>query len=170
MFREMRRRRQALSPQEIEEILARGTHGVLALAGDEDYPYAVPISYVQQGNTLYFHCAKSGHKLDLIRQNPKASFCVIDQDQIVPKKYTTFFRSVIVFGTMEIMEDDHEKREAIELLAKKYAPNDLSENREQFIKKDWIPLCMLKMAIDHVTGKEAIELIRQKAEAAKANE
>lgn len=102
MFRDMRRKKQALSRQEADEILDRQTHGVLALAEEGDYPYAVPLSYVRSGSTLYFHCAKTGHKLDCIRSNPKASFCVVDQDQVLPSRYTTAFRSVIAFGTVEI--------------------------------------------------------------------
>ena len=75
IFREMRRKKQALSQQEIAQILQQETSGVLALIGDEAYPYAVPISYVYDGEKLYFHSAKSGHKLDAIQQNAKASFC-----------------------------------------------------------------------------------------------
>ncbi len=84
MFREMRRKRQALDAEEMADVLHKGTSGVLALSGDDGYPYAVPISYVYDGNKIFFHCAKSGHKLDAIHRNAKASFCVIDQDQIVP--------------------------------------------------------------------------------------
>src|SRR5699024_12832989 len=107
-----RRKKQALSREDCADILKRGTSGVLALAGDQDYPYAVPISYVYDGEKLYFHCAKSGHKLDAINRNAKASFCVIDQDEIVPEEYTSYFRSVIVFGTMRILTDEDEKRDA----------------------------------------------------------
>ncbi len=92
MFREIRRKRQALSKEEISSVLYRGTSGVLALAGDDNYPYAVPISYVYDGEKIYFHCAKSGHKLDAIQRNEKVSFCVIDQDKIVPDEYTSYFR------------------------------------------------------------------------------
>ena len=46
IFREMRRKKQELSQQEVADILHKGTSGVLALLGDNDYPYAVPISYV----------------------------------------------------------------------------------------------------------------------------
>ena len=138
MFREVRRGRQALPEEMCEAVLSRGNHGVLALAGDEGYPYAVPISYVYEGGKLYFHCAKSGHKLDAIARCPKASFCVVDQD------------------------DDGEKRRAIEALAVKYAPEDSPEGRARYIEKDWAPLCMLEMAVDHLTGKEAKELARQR--------
>ena len=123
MFREMRRKKQALPAEEVSAILHRGTSGVLALSGDDDYPYAVPISYVFDGAKLYFHCAKDGHKLDAIQRSSKASFCVIDQDQIVPEKYTTYFRSVMAFGQIRIIQDEKEKRAAIEKLAKKYSPD-----------------------------------------------
>ena len=128
MFRPMRRIRQQLSQEECQAVLARGTSGVLALSGDEGYPYALPISYVYHDGKLYFHCAKSGHKLDAIRRDSKVSFCVIDQDQIVPQEYTTYFRSVIAFGRMRILEDDGEKRAAIEALSLKYAPEEPREH------------------------------------------
>lgn len=162
MFREMRRKRQALYKGACDDILYRGTSGVLALAGDDGYPYAVPISYVYDGEKLYFHSAKAGHKLDAILREPKASFCVIDQDQIVPEEYTTYFRSVIAFGRIHILEDEEEKRAAIEKLALKYAPDDSAENRRRAIDREWEPLCMLEMSIDHLSGKEAIELVRKR--------
>ena len=162
MFREMRRKKQALSREEIDAILERGSSGVLGLSGDDGYPYAVPISYVYDGDTFYFHCAKSGHKIDAIRRDEKVSFCVIDQDQVVPEEYTTYFRSVIAFGKMQVIEDEGEKREAVEKLAMKYAPEDSAEGRKAAIDREWVPLCMLKMSIEHLTGKEAIELVRKK--------
>ena len=86
MFREMRRKRQMLSEDDCKIILREGTSGVLALSGDDGYPYAVPLSYVYDGEKIFFHCAKSGHKLDAIRRNPKASFCVIGQHIVVPEE------------------------------------------------------------------------------------
>lgn len=162
MFREMRRKRQALAAEEMADVLRKGTSGVLALSGDDGYPYAVPISYVYDGNKIFFHCAQSGHKLDAIHRNAKASFCVIDQDQIVPEKYTTYFKSVIVFGQIGVMEDEMEMRAAIEKLAIKYAPEDTAVGRKNAIDREWKPLCMLEMDIDHMTGKEAIELVKMK--------
>ena len=167
MFREMRRKRQLLSEKEAGEILKRGTSGVLALAGDDGYPYAVPISYVYDGEKLYFHSSKSGHKLDAIAAEPKASFCVIDQDRIVPEEYTTYFRSVIAFGRVRVMEDEAEKRQAIEKLAQKYAPQSTPQDRAAAIDREWKPLCMLEMTIDHMTGKEAIELVKEKMDCEK---
>lgn len=147
MFREMRRSKQALSHQECVAILNKCTSGVLAVSGDDDYPYAIPISYVYDDTKLYFHSAKSGHKLDAIKRNSKVSFCVIDQDQVL-------------FGKMRILEDEQEKRSAIEKLAIKYTPNGTQTARQKVIDKDYKPLCMMELVIDHMTGKEAIELTK----------
>jgi len=164
MFREMRRKRQLLSEKESIDVLVRGTAGVLALLGDDNYPYAVPISYVYNDSKIYFHGAKTGHKIDAIKKCSKASFCVIDQDNIVPEEYTTYFRSVIVFGKIRILDDEKEIREAIEKLAIKYYPQDNETNREKAINREWKPLCMLEFSVEYLTGKEAIEIVRLKKE------
>lgn len=162
MFREMRRKKQLLSHEESVEILDKGSSGVLALMGDEGYPYAVPLSYVYNDGKLYFHCAKSGHKVDAINREEKASFCVIDADDVVPEEYTTYFRSVIAFGRIHILTAEGEKRRAIELLARKYYPDDTDEHRKAAIEREYAPVCVLEMDIEHMTGKEAIELMRKR--------
>ena len=158
-MREMRRSRQLLSREDCESILNEQTSGVLSVYGDDGYPYGVPLSYVYADGKLYFHSAKTGHKIDAVRKNNKVSFTIIAQDNIVPEEYTTHFRSVIVFGRVRILETDTEKRAAIEQLAEKYMP-DLKEGRLQEIDREFSRLCMLELTIDHMTGKEAIELVR----------
>ena len=162
MFREMRRKKQALPEPDCLAILDRGTAGVLALFGDGGYPYAVPISYVRDGSRLYFHSAASGHKLDAAARCEKVSFCVIDRDQVVPEEYTTYFRSVIVFGRIRRLEDPGEKRRAIECLARKYAPADTAGHRDGAIDREFPQLCMLELTIEHLSGKEAIELVKNR--------
>ena len=161
-FRKMRRFQQELPEKECIEILERNTSGVLAVLGDGGYPYAVPLSYVYRGGGLYFHCAKSGHKLDAIKSCDRVSFCVIDQDRVIPEQYTTCFRSVIVFGRAGIMTDEDEIRDAIERLAVKYAPGDSKENRDAAIRREFGALRMVKIKVEHMTGKEAIELVRKR--------
>lgn len=158
MFPEMRRSKQALSPQETSEILQNASSGVLALDGD--YPYAVPISYVYDGERLYFHCAKTGHKLDAIRRNSKACFCVIARDEVIPEKYTTRYQSAIVFGRIRVIEDEQAAREAIDKLIQKYAPNEPACARQQEVDQYRSALCMLEMTIEHMSGKEGLELTK----------
>ncbi len=160
MFRELRRKKQELPPQESIDILERGTSGVLALSGDEGYPYAVPISYVYRDSRLYFHGAKSGHKIDAIKRQEKASFCVIDQDEIIPEKYTTAYRSVIVFGRIRILEDEAEIIKAVEALAIKYHPEGDGAGRQREIDRFRDTLCMMELSIEHICGKEGLELLK----------
>ena len=162
MFREMRRSRQQLPAAECEALLRQGTSGVLALAGDDGYPYAVPLSYVFAEGRLFFHCAPAGHKLDAVRRCDKASFCVIGQDRVAPLEYTTHYRSVIAFGRIRILTGETERRAAIEALALKYAPEDTAARREAEIRRYWPELCLLELTVEHLTGKECIELTRQR--------
>ena len=161
MFREMRRSKQRLPREVTVEILERNTSGVLALSGDDGYPYAVPMSYVYAEGKIYFHSAKNGHKIDAIQRNEKASFCVIDQDQIVPEQYTTFFRSVIVFGRLRLVEDMEEMRRIAATLAMKYSA-DFKEGIPKEINASIRNMAVLELTIDHITAKEAIELIKQR--------
>jgi len=161
MFREMRRKRQLLPQEETVALLEKGTSGVLALLGDDDYPYAVPVSYVYADNKIWFHAAKSGHKIDAIKKCDKASFCVIDQDEIIPEKYTTYFRSAIAFGKIRILEDEAEIRQAVKTLAMKYS-GDYEDGIDKEIDVEFSHLCMIQLDIEHLTGKEAIELVKAK--------
>ena len=160
-FRAMRRKRQQLSEKENISILQKATAGTLALLGDNGYPYAVPISYVYADDgKLYFHSALSGHKIDAIRNCDKASFCVIDKDDVQPKKYTTYFRSVIAFGRIHIIEDAQEKLETARLLGDRYNPNQ-EEALQKELEKGLSRMVMIRFDIEHLTGKEAIELMKQ---------
>lgn len=160
MFREMRRSRQQLSADETAEILKNASSGVLAVSGDDGYPYAVPLSYVYDGEKIYFHCAVTGHKIDAIRREPKVSFCVIAEDCILPEKFTTVFASVIAFGRAEIITDDEEKRAALMKLAEKYSPGVPKADEE--IRGSWDHVCVVGITVEHLTGKEAIEKTKQR--------
>ncbi len=161
-FRAMRRKTQELDHESTAEILKRGTSGVLAVAGDDGYPYAVPLSYAydEDGNRFIFHSATKGHKIDALLREPKASFCVIDHDDVKPEEFTTYFRSAIAFGQVRMLEDDDEKREAAQLLSRRYAPDMPLESETAEIERFWKALRMFELRIEHLTGKEAIELVR----------
>lgn len=159
MFRPMRRSRQELTRRESNEILYAGSSGVLAVSGDGGWPYAVPLSYVYDGEKIFFHCAKSGHKLDAVKNDARASFCVVARDDVVPEKFTTLFKSVIVFGRVRVLEDDAERLAAIEKLALKYSPGESAQSRRKETERFWNALCMLELSVEHVSGKQCRELI-----------
>ena len=162
-FRPMRRKRQELAQEESITILQKATSGTLALLGDNGYPYAVPISYVYHEGKLYFHSAVEGHKVDAIRQCDKASFCVIDQDNVKPAEYTTYFRSVIAFGRIRIVVDEAEKLTIARILGNRYNPNQ-EEALQKELEHGLARMLAIRLDIEHLTGKEAIELKRQRAE------
>jgi uncharacterized protein len=124
MFREMRRKKQLLSDAESLEILTSATAGTLALLGDNGYPYVVPLSFVYKDGKIYFHLAREGHKVDSIRRNDKASFCII--------------------------------------LAEKYSPG-YDERAKQAIARQLKNVAIAELVIEHMTGKQAIELVPTKA-------
>lgn len=157
-FRPMRRVRQQLTNEACEEILRNATSGTLAVLGDGGYPYAVPLSFVYADGIIYFHSAKSGHKIDAIRNNDKASFCVIDKDEIHGERYTTYFRSVVAFGRITIVSSTNEKLEGAKLLGRKYNPGD-DAGLTQELEKGLAHMELLRFDIEHLTGKQAIELL-----------
>lgn len=161
MFKEMRRKRQQLSQEECIAILEKMTSGVLALNDENGYPYAVPLSYVYSDNKIYFHSAIKGHKIDLLEKNRKVSFCVVGQDDVVPSEFTTYFRSVIVFGQARILTDEKEKMSALQKLGERYSPG-IPEALSAEINKGLKHLLMIEVAIEYMTGKESIELKRGK--------
>lgn len=160
MFREMRRGKQLLSMEDTISVMDRCTNGVLACLGDDDYPYAVPVSYVYFNEKIYFHSAKAGHKIDAVTKNPKVSFSVIDEDTIVSKEYTTYFRSVIAFGKARIAEGD-ERIEAFKALVEKYSGDQPEEAKLKEIM-GCMQSYIFAIDVEHITGKEAIEYIRAK--------
>ena len=155
----MRRNRQQLSREECERNLGRCTSGVLALTGDGGYPYAVPLSYVYADGTIIFHSAVQGHKVDAIRRDNRCSFCVIEQDEIRPAEFTTYFRSVIAFGRIQILEAADEKVQALRLLGRRYSPNDEAGLQHE-IDKSLDHVMLIRLDIEHISGKEAIELVK----------
>ena len=161
MFREMRRKRQLLSGSDTEAVLDRGSHGILACVGDEGYPYAVPLNYAYTNQTIYFHSAKSGHKIDAILKHPKVSFAVVDEDTIVSAEYTSYFRSVIAFGHARQVEGE-ERFVALRALVEKYSAERPEEEKQKEINRCEHAV-IVAIDIDHMTGKEAKELIDAKS-------
>lgn len=154
----MRRFKQKLSYDECIHILQKNYSGVLALCDMKQSPYALPLSYVYDENCIYFHSAKTGHKIDILKNNPNVSFCIIDQDEIKPLEYTTYFKSVIVFGNIEIIEENTSKTDPLKKLGLKYSPNNTKKALEKEIQDNINNLVILKLNIDKISGKQAIEL------------
>ena len=158
MERKMRRFRQELSENESLEILKKGKVAAMAVAGDDGYPYAVPLNYVYDNGFIYLHSASQGHKIDALKRNPKCSLCIIDKNDVIPEKFTSYFRSVIAFGKAEFITAEETKITALRLLCEKYSPG---LNPSDEINKCLKSVTVIGIRLERITGKEAIELVRK---------
>ena len=153
MFREMRRIKQQISPEECRQVLREQPRGVLSMLGDDGYPYGIPMDhwYCEADGTIYFHCAKAGHKIDAIAAYDKVSYCVMDQGWRKEGEWALNIRSVVVFGRIGIVEDEEKKREICTNLVKKFTDD------EEYLRKELASafprVQCLALTIEHMTGK-----------------
>ena len=151
MFRPMRRFKQALSQDECDQVLKEAPRGVLAVHGEDGYPYAFPMDFVYLDGKLYFHCAKEGHKLDALAADDRVSFCVMDEGFRRDGEWALNIKSVVIFGRIAKIDDPHRARHVVRQLGLKYYPT--AEGVEHEIEKDFHRVQMLELTIDHMTGK-----------------
>lgn len=153
MFRPMRRIKQQISEEECIEILKKQPRGVLSLIGDDGFPYGMPINhwYCEEDGKLYFHGAKAGHKIDAIKNNSKASFCVYDEGYRKPGEWALNINSVIVFGDIKLVEDEETTIKICSRLTEKF-----TDDKEYLAKelKNFLPAVQcLEFTPLHMTGK-----------------
>ena len=153
MFREMRRFKQALSEDEIRDVLTKESRGVLSVLGDDGYPYGVPVNfyYDKEKNRIYFHGAKEGHKIDAIRAYDKASFTVYDKGYLMEGKLGLNVRSVIIFGRVRFIDDYDEAIESVVKLSNKYYP--IQSWIDDEVRKDGPRVLCYELIPEHITGK-----------------
>ena len=157
MFREIVRKKQELSIEKCLEILQEEKRGELSLLGDDGYPYGVPINhyYDPEDEKLYFHGGKSGHRIDAARRCPKASYCVIDQGEKDPEEWFLHFNSVIVFGQLEMIEDEKIIAAKSRALSYKFTKDDQYIQKE--IDRSLAGTSLMAMKIEHISGKHIRE-------------
>lgn len=155
MFRKMRRHKQELSEEECISILTNEPRGVLAVLGDYDYPYTVPMSHVYLDGKIYFHGAKIGHKNDAIKRCDKVSYCVMDKGVKAKDSWWYTFKSVVVFGKIRTLIDNEEKREKLTYLGDKFFPTH--EETVNEINRLLDRTEVFEITIEHITGKRVEE-------------
>lgn len=156
MFREIRRQNRILDDKNrINELLTDSEYGFLSIGMTEnEYAYGIPMSYAfdKDTNSLYFHCATEGQKLDILKQNNKVSFCVVGITKPIAEQFTTLYESVIAFGKVETDLSDEEKKKALRLLVRKYSAR-YEEVGEKYMEKSWARTAVFKIEIEHITAK-----------------
>ena len=113
----------------INGVLENAEFGTLALCV-ENKPYSLPLNFVQFENDIYFHGAKKGKKIDMIKENSNASFSAVENISFLPSYFSTadenaspathMYKSIIIDGVIEIVEDYEQKKLALSALMEKY--------------------------------------------------
>lgn len=154
-FRQLRRFKQAASPEECQAVLTSAQRGILSVHGENGYPYGVPVNFLFSDGKIYFHCAKAGHKLDAVRADDKVCFTVLSEPVRNPGEWWNCFTSVICFGRICEMTDRQEADRILRLLGAKYFPEgydiekDMSNNAPNAL--------VMEITIDHMSGKRVRE-------------
>ena len=153
MFREMLRKKQALSLEECKEILKTETRGVLSVMGENGYPYGLPMNhfYNETDGCLYFHCGKKGHRLDALQENDKVSFCVYDKGFRRENEWALNVKSVIVFGKMEVTDDPALLLSICEKLSYKFTDDTAYIQKE--LRESAKNTLLLRLTPEHICGK-----------------
>ena len=157
MFRPMLRAKQSLDREECLLLLQTLKRGVLAVQGDDGYPYALPINhyYCPEDGKIYFHSGKKGHKVDALTNNQKVSFSVIDEGRADDGDWALHFRSVIVFGRVEFVGDRDTVYEMARRLSRKFTDDETYIDRE--IERSGPGTLMFALVPEHISGKRIKE-------------
>ncbi len=151
MYKKIRRQDRILDNASALALLDNGEYGVLSTVDKKNQPYGIPVNYTVIDNTIFVHSALEGHKLDNIKSNSKVSFCVVGRTQLLPDQFSISYKSVIVFGTAAIV-DDQDKRQALIALVAKYSPEQI-DSGGKYIDNLIDKVVVIKVSIDHITGK-----------------
>ena len=152
MFREIRLRDRAVNGEKAIEIITKGSYGVLSTIGEDGYPYGVPLNYTYYDNCICFHCAQEGLKLDNITFNNKVSFCVVTKSDVLGNEFDTDYESAIAFGKANVIADDSEKKNILLSVLNKYSADYLKAGNN-YMKKYWDETTVVKIKIEHLSGK-----------------
>ena len=152
-MKELRRKDKQISIEEAMGLLTEGEYGILSTVGADGQPYGVPLNYVYKNNTIYFHCALIGHKLDNLESNTKVSFCVVGETKVLPSEFSTEFISTVVFGIASEVQGE-ERYDGFLWILEKYSPEYIEKGKKYIEKMDKATK-LIKIDIQHISGKKA---------------
>ena len=155
MFRPMRRIKQQLAEDEALEVLKSAKRGVLSVIGDDGWPYGIHLNPYWEDGRLYFHGAKAGHKIDALRKDARASFTVIDEGTKDEGGWAYTFRSVVVFGHVEFVDDQMRSLDICRHLARRFNPSE--KDIEDEVRRAGQHVQVFALLPEHMTGKRVHE-------------
>jgi nitroimidazol reductase NimA-like FMN-containing flavoprotein (pyridoxamine 5'-phosphate oxidase superfamily) len=157
MFRAIRKKKNQISFETAKKLLHSAKRGILAVNGDDGYPYAIPINYLyDEGNQkIIFHGAKAGHKVDSLKKSDKVCFTVLGNETIKDEVWAPYLQSVVVFGKCRLVDNKDDIIRLIKKFAIKYYPSEDMVNKE--LTSSAMGVQIFEIAIEHISGKEVQE-------------
>lgn len=157
MFRPIQKKRNAIDTARAETLLEESRRGVLAMHGDDGYPYAIPINYIydRAAQKIYFHGAKRGHKVDALRACDKVCFTVYGNETIRNEAWAPHLQSVVVFGRCQLLKAGPSASARLKQFATKYYPTEALVDKE--IAQAGRAAQIFEITIEHLSGKEIEE-------------
>lgn len=156
-FRKIRKKRNEIGIDAAKDLLARSRRGVLAVNGDDGYPYAIPINFLYDGgrNQIIFHGARAGHKVDSLKRSGKVCFTVFGNETIKDEPWAPYMQSTVVFGRCHLIDNPEENIRYVRQFAMKYYPDPALVEEE--IMRSGRAVQMFVIDIEHMSGKEVQE-------------
>lgn len=151
-FRSVRRKDRLTDDGAAWKLLSAGEYGFLAMHGLNGYAYGIPINFVLCGESIYFHCAPQGYKLDCLRSDDRVSFCVVGPTRVIPDQFSTAYESAMAFGRIRLGLSEQERLRALDLLVEKYCPG-FAEKSKTYIARSFPRTEIMRLDIEHVSGK-----------------
>lgn len=157
MFRSVRNKKNEISTDAAKELLRTGRRGVLAVNGDDGYPYAVPVNYLydEASEKILFHGAKKGYKVDALKLCDKVCFTVISNETIKDEPWAPYLSSAVVFGKCHLIEDQEECKKLAKKISMKFYPNEAMV--DEVIAKSGAAVQIFEISIEHISGKQIQE-------------
>jgi nitroimidazol reductase NimA-like FMN-containing flavoprotein (pyridoxamine 5'-phosphate oxidase superfamily) len=151
----MRRKDKEIKDKKIIEQLLSGSDICRIAMIDGNRPYVVPLNYGYDGNALYFHSASSGKKIDILKQNSRVCFEIEYYNEIIrdeiPCEWTTKYRSLIGYGTVEFITVHEEKKKGLDLIMAHYGKTGANAYKDNHIEN----ILILKLTIEEISGKQS---------------
>jgi len=152
VFPDIRRKDRTLNDERTLQLLKTGEYGFLAICGANGYGYGIPVNYVFDGKSIYFHCAVEGFKIESLRQNNRVSFCVTGRTQLLPQQFSTNYESAMVYGRIKYDLPKEERYKALNLFVAKYSPG-FADISQSYINQSFHRTNILRLDIEHISGK-----------------
>lgn len=157
MFRPIRRKKKEIGIEESKKLLYDARRGILAVNGDNNYPYAIPVNYLydEENQKIYFHGSCMGHKVDAIKKCDKVCFTVLGNETVKKETWAPFLQSVVLFGRCHFVEDKSVAMTLLKRFAMKFYPEESMVDEAIAFSGEAVQ--MYEIEIEHLSGKEVQE-------------